>query len=547
MKIPGWLNQVTLSRKLIIFVVLINICTSAAFSINTYHTHKKAIMEKFDAKLLACAQGVRLIADRYHDRIENKDSIPVGEYRQIQDKMTEFANGAGVTFVYAMMQQNGSIVYTGDSYTQEDKEKGEFTSFFDPYDDASQGVKDAFAEGKLHFDEYTDKWGTFRSVFAPFKTPNGTTYMIGVDIDLGDVKQALMQSLMRSLLLSFVIFVIATATALVLIRSLSRRINALVSAVNRVASGELNVLITDPTRDELGSLATDINKMAANLSGMIRKISETSNELVISACQVNEAAEDTESGARLAADQSDAAASASEEMAATSAEIAQNCSVAAEGAKHAADSATDSSSVVDGTIDIMRRIAGRVQNTSKAVMSLGVRSDQIGEIVGTIEDIADQTNLLALNAAIEAARAGEQGRGFAVVADEVRALADRTTRATGDITRMIRTIQSETGEVVASMEMGVKEVEHGMQESGRSGDALREILDQVSGVAMQINQIATAAEQQTSTTSEISTNIHRISDAVQSTVQGARQSASTAGKMNNLAGELRDLVGQFRL
>jgi methyl-accepting chemotaxis protein len=234
-------------------------------------------------------------------------------------------------------------------------------------------------------------------------------------------------------------------------------------------------------------------------------------------------------------------------MSATSGDIAQNCMGAAEGAQHATRSAQSGVEVVERTVVVMGQIAERVQESAKTVERLGERSDQIGTIIGTIEDIADQTNLLALNAAIEAARAGEQGRGFAVVADEVRALAERTTRATREIGEMIKAIQCETRGAVAAMEQGVQQVESGTREAERSGAALMEILDQINSVSMQVSQIATAAEEQTATTSEISSNMHQITQIVQLTSRGAQESATAAAQLSNNAEELQRLVRQFRL
>jgi len=195
----------------------------------------------------------------------------------------------------------------------------------------------------------------------------------------------------------------------------------------------------------------------------------------------------------------------------------------------------------------MNQIAQRVKLSADSVQGLGARSDQIGEIVMTIHDIADQTNLLALNAAIEAARAGEQGRGFAVVADEVRALAERTSKATREIGDMIKGIQGETKNAVIAMEEGVKEVESGTREATKSGDALHEIMQEIEQLNGQVGQIACAAEQQTATTMEISGSIQRIKDVAQETAGGAHASAHTSAQLNDLSRELDQLVGQFKV
>jgi len=228
-------------------------------------------------------------------------------------------------------------------------------------------------------------------------------------------------------------------------------------------------------------------------------------------------------------------------------DIARSCHEAADSATRASQSAQAGSAVVEETVLVMNRIATKVQETALKVGTLGKQSDQIGEIVGTIEDIADQTNLLALNAAIEAARAGDQGRGFAVVADEVRALAERTTKATKEIGDMIKNIQNETKNAVIAMEEGVKEVANGTTEAGKSGHALREIQSLVNAVTEQASQIATAAEEQTATTQEISSNIHQITDVVHESATSAQQSAGASHQLAEMADVLQNLVSRFKL
>jgi methyl-accepting chemotaxis protein len=215
--------------------------------------------------------------------------------------------------------------------------------------------------------------------------------------------------------------------------------------------------------------------------------------------------------------------------------------------RHASKTAMSGSEVVGKAVKSISRIAEKVQESARTVESLGTRSDQIGAIVATIEDIADQTNLLALNAAIEAARAGEQGRGFAVVADEVRALAERTTKATHEIGRMIKAIQQETQSAVAAMVEGVREVERGTEDASQSGRALEDILAQVGDVTSQINQIAVAAEEQTATTNEISKGMHQISEVVSHASDSSQQTAVAANQLAGMAAELKQIVAQFRM
>jgi methyl-accepting chemotaxis protein len=181
------------------------------------------------------------------------------------------------------------------------------------------------------------------------------------------------------------------------------------------------------------------------------------------------------------------------------------------------------------------------------VKELGKSSDQIGEIIGVIDDIADQTNLLALNAAIEAARAGEQGRGFAVVADEVRKLAERTTKATKEIAGMIKKIQADTTGAVQSMEEGTQEVERGIELADRAGMSLKEIVGVSQKVTDMVTQIAAASEQQSSASEQISKNVEGISKVTGETAQGTQQIARAAEDLNRLTENLQKLISDFKL
>ncbi|GFE62448.1 methyl-accepting chemotaxis protein [Geobacter sp. AOG2] len=344
-----------------------------------------------------------------------------------------------------------------------------------------------------------------------------------------------------------VCIVIGLLEAIILARLFSAPLKDLARKADQIAAGDLRVEIELDSRDEIGQLSAAFGVMVKNLRELISRVIETSAQLSTAAAQVNAAAERMSTGTEEVAAQAGTVATASEEMAATSSDIANNCHMAADGAQQAAATTNRGFEVVKHTVDGIRQRGDGTRANARIVESLGERSDQIGAIVATIEDIADQTNLLALNAAIEAARAGEQGRGFAVVADEVRALAERTTRATKEIGDMIKAIQNQTKEAIVSMEEGVKGTERGATEAAQLETALNEILEQVNAVTLQVSQIATAAEEQTATTSEITNNIHMITQVVHDTSRGAQESATAASQMARQAENLQTLVRQFKL
>jgi hemerythrin len=321
----------------------------------------------------------------------------------------------------------------------------------------------------------------------------------------------------------------------------------ILAALEQAAGGDLSVRAEAQGNGEFARLATAFNTMMEDMNKAMRQFFSVADLVRDSVIMVRSTTDTMACAAEEVAIQAGSIATASEEMSATSSDIARNCLYAAESAQKATQQTHSGSELVQSSARLMENIAQRVNVSSKTVAGLGERSDQIGAIVNTIEDIADQTNLLALNAAIEAARAGEQGRGFAVVADEVRALAERTTKATKEIANMIKAIQSETQSAVGSMSEGVAEVKRGTAEANRSGEALEDIHNQINDLTMQISQVATAAEEQTATTHEITSNIQMITEVVNRNVESAHSTTLAACKLAEQVDNLHALVGHFRL
>ncbi len=374
-------------------------------------------------------------------------------------------------------------------------------------------------------------------------------WVLGSGIYIDDVKMEVAKVKWILVGLNIVFAVFMLALCFFISRGITKTLGYVDKSLEEMASGggDLTRRLQVDREDEAGSLANSFNRFLDNLKDIVVRISQNANEVASSAEHLNNTSANIANGTEKAASQSTSVAIACEEMAATSAEIAQNCIRTVEISNRATQTALNGSEVVNHAVQSIQRIAVKVQQSAKTVESLGTRSEQIGNIVGTIEDIADQTNLLALNAAMEAARAGEQGRGFAVVADEVRALAERTTKATREIGEMIKSIQKETKSAVGAMEEGVQEVERGTEDAARSGKALEEILQQVGDVTSQINQIATAAEQQTATTNEISKSMHEITDVVSNASHSSQDTAGAANQLAKMAEELKHIVAQFRM
>jgi methyl-accepting chemotaxis protein len=340
---------------------------------------------------------------------------------------------------------------------------------------------------------------------------------------------------------------LALGLGIFLARAIGNPVRVLANQAELIASGDLTVQVEQNSSDEIGQLAGAFKRMVESLRETIGQVGEASSAVASASNQISSSTEEMAAGAQEQTSQAGEVASAVEEMTKTIVENSKNASSTADTAKEAKEAAEQGGTVVEETVTGMKRIAEVVKQSAETVQELGKSSDQIGEIIGVIDDIADQTNLLALNAAIEAARAGEQGRGFAVVADEVRKLAERTSKATKEIAGMIRKIQGETKGAVTSMEEGTKQVDEGIKLADKAGSSLHVIVGISQKVTDMVAQIAAASEEQSSASEQISKNVEAISSVTGETAQGVQQIARAAEDLNRLTENLQQIVSRFKL
>ena len=314
-----------------------------------------------------------------------------------------------------------------------------------------------------------------------------------------------------------------------------------------LSTGDLTARLDGQFKGNYQRLQSYVNNLGDSLSDLIKEVQEAIAATASASTQISSSSEEMAAGAQEQSAQTVEIAGAVEEMTKTILETAQNAGQASADAKNAGKIAQEGGIVVQNTVIGMNKIAEVVSKASQTVKELGRSSDQIGEIIQVIDDIADQTNLLALNAAIEAARAGEQGRGFAVVADEVRKLAERTTKATKEIAGMIKQIQKDTVEAVTSIDVGTEEVQKGKELADKAGNSLKEIITGSNKVIDMINQVAAASEEQSSAAEQIGKNIEGISSVTQQSAAGTQQIARAAEDLNRLTENLQDLISRFKI
>lgn len=334
-----------------------------------------------------------------------------------------------------------------------------------------------------------------------------------------------------------------------MITRVSKGIALVIDRIKDVAQGEgdLTKRIEVQNDDELGELSRWFNTFMDKLQQIILQVAQSTEHIASAAEELSSTATQTSHSAGAQKDQATQVAAAMQEMSSTVVQVSENATKASENARRAGETARSGGVIVEETVDVIQTLAASTRDTAAKIQELGRSSDQIGQIISVIDDIADQTNLLALNAAIEAARAGEQGRGFAVVADEVRKLAERTTQATKEIAQMIKTIQQETQRAVEAMQSGTSAVERGVESASKAGSSLNEIIQASELVNDMITQIATAATQQSAATQQVTSNMDQIANLVQESSVGAEESAKACSDLSDLAMDLQRLVGRFKL
>ncbi|MDF2397912.1 HAMP domain-containing protein [Pseudomonas sp. 3MA1] len=404
------------------------------------------------------------------------------------------------------------------------------------YRSSLQAFKVAFTDAVQARKEMTDQG-------ADIVSRSDALYQI--QLDRRDIESAQARSLqLISTLLALLVGVLA---AVIITRQITRPLQETLAVVERIASGDLTENLRVTRRDELGVLQQGIARMGVTLRELIGGIRDGVTQIASAAEELSAVTEETSAGVNSQKVETDQVATAMHEMTATVQEVARNAEQASQAAAAADGEARQGDKVVAQAIEQIERLASEVVRSTDAMTVLQQESDKIGSVMDVIKAVAEQTNLLALNAAIEAARAGEAGRGFAVVADEVRALAQRTQKSTEEIEELVAGLQNGTQQVATVMNNSRSLTDSSVELTRKAGASLESITRTVSNIQSMNQQIAAAAEQQSAVAEEISRSIINVRDVSEQTAAASDETAASSVELARLGGQLQMMVSHFRV
>ncbi|NOY67367.1 MAG: methyl-accepting chemotaxis protein [Gammaproteobacteria bacterium] len=342
-------------------------------------------------------------------------------------------------------------------------------------------------------------------------------------------------------------FLVTVVNILIVNFMLLKKLAPIARMSRALAAGDISSRCELNSDDTIGSIGKDMNRMAENVQSTLEEINGATHQVEEASTRLKQVSDETDFCLQSQQSETEQVATAMNQMTSTFQEVARNAEQAAEASKHARSQAQDGALVATEAIGGLDSLVGHIGEAADAVDSLRTDSDNIGTVLDVIRGIAEQTNLLALNAAIEAARAGEQGRGFAVVADEVRTLASRTQQSTQEIQSMIETLQSNTVSAVSIMKEVKGQAESSSEQVEHGAEALAEISGAVMTLDSMNSQIASAAEEQCAVAEEINRSVHSISESTEQAAAGTQQTASSSEQLNGLVTRLQSAVGVFQV
>ncbi len=546
-------RNLSIQYKLQLAFILVSLVTVGIFTTQSALKAKHMALEKIDARLQAAARTYSLLlGGDYHDNLIPAEQADKAKKRQEAEMLTHASEYLQVKYIYSFTVKDGKVFYAQASLSDEQMKEADFNLYMAPSDvpETDPYVLEAQKTQRAqYFETINEQYGHLRTIVLPVKDNKGGMYYACADISAeevaAEVKDAIIQSVTTGLILLGVAVLISlwlgkiTSSPLIRLRDMMHSLTT--------GNGDLTMTLQVDRGDEIGQIAGHFNTFISQLRTMFLQVRDDTVKLTNGVEQINRMADRLSRDARDQSDMASATAATIEEITVSINHIASNTTDAEQVTLETGRQSDASADSVVHVANEISRASGFVSELATVISQLDQQSNQIGSIVNVIKEIADQTNLLALNAAIEAARAGEQGRGFAVVADEVRKLAERTASATVEIDRMIGGMRNQSGQALSRMDETHAVVQSSATLAQTASEQIRTIRSRMQGVVERIQEITNAANEQSTATTEIAKAAERISTMAQSGDESLMEAQSVIQDLNSLATQLRDMIGRFRL
>lgn len=425
---------------------------------------------------------------------------------------------------------------------------GQFTAYYEAAKSLTEGMINSTLQAEniqASMENMRDALDTFSTGMSEFRDQEYERFNDTISAANAISEEALVWGVVIAL----IAMVVVALVSFFVVKVITGNLQKVVSSLDEMSKGEgdLTLRLESNAKDEVGDLVEGFNAFVSKLQGIIREISVSTDQLATAAEEMSHISASSRQGVNQQQGEISQVATAVSEMSATVQEVSRNANQASGATQNASEAANKGGAVMSETVQSINAVANEVKQATEVIHRLEGDSDNIGTVLDVIRGIAEQTNLLALNAAIEAARAGEQGRGFAVVADEVRTLASRTQTSTQEIQQMIEQLQTGASEAVKVMDEGQIKVGICVEQAEKAKESLEEIVSST-GIINDMNiQIASAAEEQTAVAEEINQSITRTSNIVDETVQSVEQTSQASEELAKLSVQLSNLVGQFKI